>query len=513
MAVVPPADSALVLDHPVLLAYDDLAAREAAANVKAGTPIIFSPDYQFDRVLARYFNMAPAFRSLNAATKTEEGRSIKGWLAYLDSRHIDWRDATPQHFEEWRDFRIDRPTIQAMIDAGDLPGVRDPRDVLVTTGTFAKAHFALGRLYAWAEREGHLRGASPIPEKVINPKARDDGAGKSNWLLPRQFFLWREVGLAGRQLVVDEAGALTWGEHDGSWKGGVNASRNVAYANLMISTALRRREQGTLLLPELPTEGDDARLAQATAKFGRGRAFTPNAEVLRQVNTYVRVMRAAAVRRAQKAGRYDSEHRGGRCLVVTSLTRRRGTWNYEVERGTGGTFEAADEILRQRLYRRDGEGRLEPLALWLADDGMPMRSASWNTVFRTANRRVACEYARLERSEEPPHVNPHVLRFTFALYLLAALHRQADARDGRGEMAAYDKNNYGLAYDVVRDLLGHKNRATTEDIYLAPVQGLRRAALFSSAVQMDLSEVIGMLVVDTDRVQGMSQAPGAGRPQ
>lgn len=131
-----------------------------------------------------------------------------------------------------------------------------------------------------------------------------------------------------------------------------------------------------------------------------------------------------------------------------------------------------------------------------------MRPKSWNAVFEQANRRVAAEYARVGSSDEVPQVNPHVLRFTFALYLLAALHRQADARAERSEMEAYDKRNYGMAYDIVRDLLGHKNRSTTEDIYLAPVQGLRRAAIFSSTVQMDLSEVIGMLVVDNDRVMG-----------
>lgn len=499
LSVVPYVDRALVLDHPVLLAYEDLREQEKRAGIKPGTPIIISPDYEFDEVLARYFLSCIKFRELDASTREEEGRAIKNWLSFLDSQYVHWRDANAEHFIEYRDFRTDRETIQALIDAGDLPGVEDAGAVVVSMSTFRKAHYALLRLYRWAEEAGHAA-TMPIPTKVIVPEGRSDGAAKSNWLLPRAYYLWREVGLGGRGLARDEDGRLTWGPEASDWKGGVTASRNVAYANMMITTALRRREQGTMLLPELPTSGADGRLAFAVGKNRRGRAFTPNQMVLRQVQSYVRLQRAAAVRRAQAEGRYETQLHGGRCLVVNDLQHRNGTWWYSLEQGASGSFETADESIRHRLYRRGESGEIEPLALWLGEDGMPMQPRSWNRVFGRANARVRAEFARLGAEEEVPQANPHSLRFTFALYVLAALHRRIDARDARSESEDYVVKNYGLAYDTVRDLLGHKNRQTTVDIYLEPVQGLRRAALLNSTVQMDLSEVIGMLVVDNDRV-------------
>ena len=125
-----------------------------------------------------------------------------------------------------------------------------------------------------------------------------------------------------------------------------------------------------------------------------------------------------------------------------------------------------------------------------------------------ADRRVASALQRINAAEECPQVNPHVLRFTFALYLLAALHRRIDEREGYRETEAYDWRRYGAAYGVVQDMLGHKSEETTVNTYLEPVRGLRQASLFDSTVGMSLAEVIGVLTQGSERVMRVGSVFG-----
>lgn len=173
---------------------------------------------------------------------------------------------------------------------------------------------------------------------------------------------------------------------------------------------------------------------------------------------------------------------------------------FVAENGEEIDLDGADQDQRARMFRRDGEGRLEPMMLWLTEAGRPMRPGAWNDVFEAADLRVADWFGRIQASEESPHVNPHVLRFTFALYLLAALHRRIDEREGYRDTEAYDWRRYGAAYGVVQDMLGHKSEETTVNTYLEAVRGLRQASLFDSTVGMSLAEVIGVLTHGSDRV-------------
>lgn len=484
--------------HPVLDDYLDLNEREARAGIKPGTPIIISPDFEFDSDMARYFFSAPEFTTLNALTRESEGREIKHWLSFLDSFGVHWLDAQTEHFNDFRAFRTDPDVLRRLLADGAVVGA-DDRVSVISMGTFQKAHYALLRLYAWTV-DTHRTPQSPIPSHVVKAAGTREGASRPNWLLPASYQLWRNIGLVGHEAVRREDGVLTWGEHDPSWKGGVTASRNVAYSDLMITSALRRREQSTLLLNELPVAGGDARLASAVAKYNRSRVYTPDASVLGQVSTYVGMHRAAAVARAKAEGRYDALAAQVNLIVVDRVEGSGKTVVFIDEQGLRETFDGADEYKRMRMFTRDESGALEPMMVWLTEAGLPMEPKRWNRVFREANLRVAHQLRRIGAGEPPPHVNPHALRFTFALYLLAALHRRIDERENYRETETYDVRRYGLAYDVVKDLLGHKQRQTTLNTYLEPVQGLRRATLFDSTVGKDLADIIGMLTKGSDRV-------------
>ena len=475
--------------HPVLDDYLDIAAREARAGIEPGTPIIVSPGLDIDRTLIRYFTISGPFGRLNALTRESEGTEIKNWCQFLDSYGVHWLDASERHFKDYRRFRTNANVLREL--TGDASGV-------ITVASFAKGHYALKRLYEWVKDSG-LRPDNPIPDHVQKgPESADRSRG--NWVLPGTYQMWRNVGLSGLRAAVSSSGAVTWAEHDTSWRGGVHATRNSAYTDFMITSALRRREQGTLLLDELPTGGADVRLATETAKFKRSRVYTPNRTALDAVHRYVRFQRASAVERAQRHGRYDDLAAGQDLLIVDRVWFTKDGLQYRLDTGEEGAVDSMDEFDRSRMFRRNEDGLLEPMAVWLNERGLPMKPKEWNRVFARANERVADEFRRIGVTSAPPQLHPHALRFSFALYLLAALHRRIDERENYRATETYQADRYGLAYDVVKDMLGHRSRDTTINIYLQPVQGLRRAAVFDSTVDRDLSEVIGMLVGDSDLV-------------
>ena len=107
----------------------------------------------------------------------------------------------------------------------------------------------------------------------------------------------------------------------------------------------------------------------------------------------------------------------------------------------------------------------------------------WTDVFDTANDRVtaifdgARETGTIHRNVRAPRLSPHSLRHSFALYMLIALHRSIDARLGNGRTVDYNEERYRTAWEIVRDLLGHRSVTTTRERYLAPLNGVKLQSL------------------------------------
>jgi len=127
---------------------------------------------------------------------------------------------------------------------------------------------------------------------------------------------------------------------------------------------------------------------------------------------------------------------------------------------------------RMRLFTV-GEDGLEPLWLWLGESGMPMAYESWEKVFDAANARVAAVLAatgsenRVKRTSIA--ISPHMLRHSFALHMLVALHHALDRRFGlTPEERKHLRQVYGDPWVLVRDLLGHSSEQTTRLVYLNP---------------------------------------------
>ena len=473
----------------------DLPERERAVRIKDGTPIIVSPSLELDQRLITFFTVSTTATQA-AKTLKNTAEALKGWLQFLEAEDegLDWVDADPSHYWAYRRFRT-----EASFHA-------DASAVLSQSTFQTMHHSALAALYGWAQGRG-LVPLSPIPERVGQSRSRTSGNAvreRSNprrdlWVTPSTFQGWRDIGLRGR-LAVRDGRKLRSGPVDPSWRGGRNEDRDVAYVNLMATTALRSQEQASLLLVEVPDISTEVRLSGAVAKYGKSRIYTPLPDQLETLRVYVTGERARAIKRAQRAGRYADLGRRENLLVVRWEQRGRAL-HWRSEGGQSGTVGDLDAEQRMRLFTRDDAGNLEPAMVWLQDAGLPMSADGERKVFERANKRVEAQARPLGLSPERiPELTQHSLRFTFALWLLAALHRRIDDRLGI-DGVIYDERRYEAAFDVVRDMLGHASVTTTKDTYLEPVKGLRRSLLLDGAVAAaDLSEVIAMMTATADQV-------------
>ncbi|MGH7736230.1 MAG: integrase, partial [Gemmatimonadales bacterium] len=94
-----------------LAGWEDLAAREDEAGIKAGNPIFLSPDYRVDPLLGLYVQSA-RFRKYTAETRRNYATDIALLLTFLWGRGKGWTDAVErdlEDYEHWRRFAAGNP--------------------------------------------------------------------------------------------------------------------------------------------------------------------------------------------------------------------------------------------------------------------------------------------------------------------------------------------------------------------------------------------------------------------
>jgi len=424
--------------------------RERRLGLLPDHPFLLRPDGSPDGDVLAFF-ASSSFKLLSEQTRLSYAKDLRLFLSFLESQGRPWRDCAPADlldFEFWR--RRD---------------VRNPRRV--SGAKFGRELAACKKFFEWQQHRGVIT-SSPVQTATRAEGSGHEFGGASlrptdarrvrvKWLTPNAFRQWRDVGLAGYRLD---------GVRDVSWRGRGDG-RNVAFANLLWASGLRLREAGTLLLSELPTREGDARflrahIGDAVAK-GRGRDFWVSREAVADIDAYVLSSRSAAVRRAQREGRYDSVPR--RLVIVDHASSGLVVRDVmgEIKTVARDHLSAGDRV---RLFV-EGEDGLEPAMLFVGESGLPMQYPSWEAVFATANRRCASQAV-------PVSCYPHMLRHSFALRMLVTLLHAFDRRLG---LTADERREYRLMFGdpwtLVQTLLGHTNPQTTRDIYLEPVSGLQ----------------------------------------
>ncbi|MFD3622723.1 integrase [Streptomyces sp. NPDC058676] len=427
-------------DWPVA-GWEDLEARERALGLREQQPILVSPEGRIDPRLSECFRRS-AFSAKAQGTQLTYAPIYRLFFTFLWQRGLNWDGASEEDVEDWEAWR--------------RRGADNPAPV--GGGTWAKELAALKLLYDIAAGHGFVS-ANP----VMLPAPPDVKTSDVKWLSPRAFRLWRNVGLGGM---------LPTGLEDEAWRGRCSG-RDTAYADLLYSSGLRRREGGTLLTCELPVLGQRnyyaGKVGQAVAKRA-GYTFYVGHPALQRVEGYRMSTRALAVARARARGVYD---RLPGLRIVREVTRvGRLRWTSR-DGGAGesalGRLTAAE---RMRLFV-DGEDGLEPAMLWLTESGLPMEYASWTKVFERASDR--CAAAGLE-----VFATPKMLRHSMALRMLISLHNAMDRRLGlTPAQRLHYEEVYGQVWLMVKDMLGHRSEQVTRDVYLEPVRGLQLESLLN----------------------------------
>ncbi|MFE9455088.1 site-specific integrase [Streptomyces sp. NPDC006739] len=293
---------------PVLAGLPTLAEWAHAHGTQMGQPVLLRADGWSVPEVNGFFASA-RMRNASAGTRRKYAFAVSVWLGFLDAAGRAWHDADE---EDVAGFKFWRMTDEA--NARRVAG-----------GTVLDDLIAISAFYRWA---GSRLGVSdplarqqvPGPDPGTVTESFEAGphlvrSKDVKWLDPAGYARWVDVGLRGLDLRGREI--------DG-WRGR-NSQRDCAFVDGLYGTGLRLSEWASVLRLELPADDETrtyytCRPAEACAKGGHGRRFWMPRSVLADVLAYEEGERAAAVRRAQRACRYE---RLPQLLLVERRTRNR----------------------------------------------------------------------------------------------------------------------------------------------------------------------------------------------
>lgn len=180
---------------------------------------------------------------------------------------------------------------------------------------------------------------------------------------------------------------------------------------------------------------------------------------VRAVGLYRKTERRALIRKAQNS----LSSRLPELALVHRIDLAKGTITYEVNgRTERHAIAAIPPTIRRILVRKDAEGWIEPLSLFVGRGGLPPSQRRWHQYFEAANRRLATFNGELPAM--PMSITPHDLRHTFAIVLLRSLQARAAQFErsrpisGSGTLSEHIIHNPLL---TLQRLLGHASPATT----------------------------------------------------
>ncbi|MFJ1936297.1 site-specific integrase [Kitasatospora sp. NPDC088160] len=391
---------------------------------------------------------SPKWRNMRESTIRDYIYSLGVWLNFLLSQQANWWDATEDDAEEFLFWRVSDPQNQERVQEN----------------SFSRDLAALKKFYKWTgQRYGVLNPFADIAAPRVSRKEN------VKWLDPGGYTRWRDLGIRGMDLS---------GRPDNRWRGR-NEQRDATFCDGLYGNGLRVSEWASVVLPELPPFDRrrgyfTCQLADACAKGGYGHAYWTPRSAMKSVLSYVDGPRAAAVRRAQSAGRYELVQ--GRRLVLAT----HGTEAVTLEGIRGGSqrmpWNDIGPRTRMRLFRQTPQG-LEPVGLWLNEDGLPRDPRGWEHTFDVANERIAM------LGLVGFTCTAHMLRHSVALkwYAIGKLVRAARLQHLTDEERRDFREQFGDTWHLVQTMLGHASVETTKGVYLEPFRSLEVEILLAHA--------------------------------
>ncbi len=361
-------------------------------------------------------------RRLRAQYRADaEGISVTEWLERNGEPKVDLTDAT-------RD---------------DLKIFAARRAEVVAQTSLQTEVSCIANFYRYAAASGWMD-ADPIPRWNGRITLIPRGVRRhrvSKFLSPAQTSHFLRVGLRGDGAAPDTRPAFP--------------ERDYCYGLLLATTGLRREEAGLVLDVEVPApaemRADGVHAFERTGKGGVTRFVYVTAEAAHAIDLYRQTERATKVRAAQPLLR--RKRRAGQLLITDGFATYRGKPAVLVDGRKVLLTNFSDED-RARAVRILDDGTIEPLAIFLAQGGLPPTIKYWDELFSDARERVH----DLGHADRPPAhvtVGPHTMRHTFAVRMLAGLMRQGrETTDNAYEFLA----NPVL---TVKELLGHASMETT----------------------------------------------------
>lgn len=452
------------LREGVLEGFGDLHERAARNGAQHGTPVLVTASGFADPGVNLFFRVAP-MKGRGVRTWRRYAYTLVVWLNFLETFGRSWREATARDVEAFKDWR--------------LTDVRN--DDRIGAGSFDTDRAALNTFYTWASRtygvrnpvagvssasgDGGRSGQGLGPGGRRREGLRPAGARRRQvkWMLRAPFEQWRDIGLCGYGFD---------GVRRAGWRG-PNEDRDAAFVDGLYGTGLRLQEWGSVLDVELPRSSQGrlprAWLAAACVKGAReGRWYRVPRQVLRGIEGYADPLegsRTEAMRRAQRRGVYERLAYG---RVVSGYNAR--SRLLYLEGGGSLSVDVLGPDERRLLLRRTQFG-LEPLALWLAPDGLPKKVEGWEDTFDAANKRVQRVWTQAGgEGLVPLWCRPHMCRHSFALKwfsLLSAVWQPYVDGFTRKELLDL-REMFGDVWYALSLLLGHADPATTREIYLEP---------------------------------------------
>jgi integrase len=436
-------------------------------------PFLLGPDGLPDSRVNGFFGSRRVL-ALDADTWRKYAYGLGLWLNFLAARGVRWDQATPEDVEAFKYWRMAAEDNPRWVAAGTVKGNLIALNVFYiwAAGEYGVACPVVLREVRAPARTGR-RTVEEIAVGPVGVRSRD-----VKWFTPAGYRRWRDVGLRGFGLN---------GLEEARWRGR-SEQRDAAMADGLFETGLRISEWVSVLDVELPADDPDRAfttcwLADACAKGGYGRRFWLSRHALTGVLSYMEGARARAVRRAHRAGRYE------RLPDVRIVEQVHANRRLRLRHGDGTrqsvSLDALEPEERLRLFR-EGERGLEPLAVWLNEDGLPRAAHGWQHSFDTANRRVAA------LGLTGFVCSAHRLRHSFALRWYSVGKLLYDARFAHldPEELKDFRVQFGDTWQLVQTMLGHRSVITTMDVYLEPFRHLDVELLLEQAAGVPVAQLL-----------------------